>query len=70
MSVSNSLPTDSITTSIFVKPATQQAVDFQSLSTALQSGDLNAAHEALAALQKDNQSIQNARWIYRAGGER
>src|ERR1035437_2284116 len=39
----------------------QRREDFQSLTSAVQSGDLTAAQAALAALQTDTQNIRSAR---------
>ncbi|CAN5436071.1 hypothetical protein BH11PSE11_BH11PSE11_22830 [soil metagenome] len=53
------------------KPAVPDPLDLSSLARAIQSGDLNELHKAMQLLQKDNLSIQNARWVNRisVGGD-
>lgn len=47
------------------KPSVPDPLDLNSLAQAIQSGDLNELHKAMQLLQKDNLSIQNARWVNR-----
>jgi hypothetical protein len=59
----------STTSSIIANPGSvkglmhQRREDFQSLTSAVQTGDLTAAQAALAAMQTDTQNLQNARGL-------